>query len=627
MKKTVFYIIACLMIFASCSKGFDAYEGPVEPQSNKQAIQENVEKVFGVTFDPNHDWCSTISGELTIQANSSVKKVQLMVSVRDVSEDSSYDVTPNSMSVLNEVETNGQSSVKLKYDAPKDNLGLYVAFVTDKGYFVRKVSGNSVAFDGPASARTTRALSTGYTLPSGEIVIGKTVESFASQRNWIEGELLYELSDYTAQKMSSPDYSDEYKQLFRDFVLSYFPNGKSYNNLPKVKASSYYNDKVYPITTGDEPIIITPIYKCDCAEKYGNEVYNSDLYYYYFKEEDLNAAADPVAFLEALPKYKAIAFNECFGVKEDNTIGKHGSYALMYFGDGIPSIGTTGSYSFPKGYKIGFMVRAKSTTEGGKKQGELYGDGRLNNSINSYDKCNFKSSVSWSKGEMAVDGPRAAWLTFEDRLLLCWESGTDADFNDVILDVEGGIEGIIPIPDPDYEVYTFCFEDAELGDYDMNDVVIKAVRKNETTVEYSLIACGAHDELCVRNINSGVITDDAEVHALFGKAPGVFINTENGAEYIAPITVTKKVAKSFSFLDSASLPYIYDKTTKRTVHLSEKGEDPHGIMIPNNFLYPTEHTCIKNAYPQFNNWGENPITSTLWYSIANGVSGKVYTHE
>ena len=33
--------------------------------------------------------------------------------------------------------------------------------------------------------------------------------------------------------------------------------------------------------------IISPFYKQDGAPKWGPEVYNSDLYYYYFKEEDL----------------------------------------------------------------------------------------------------------------------------------------------------------------------------------------------------------------------------------------------------------------------------------------------------------------------------------------------------
>ena len=380
-----------------------------------------------------------------------------------------------------------------------------------------------------------------------------------------------------------------------------------------MKASGYYNEKVYPITTGEDPIVITPVYKCDQAQRWGNEVYYSDLYYYYFKEENLGA--DPVAYLESLPKYKAIPFKQCFLANEDDVIGKHGSFALLYYGDGTPDIGTKGSYQFPKGYQIGFMVRAQTSVEGGKKQGEVYGDGRLNNYINTNVNFNFRSS------NLGEDGPRVAWLSLNEKLLMCWESGTDSDFNDVILDVEGGIEPFTSIPDLDPEVYTYCFEDTELGDYDLNDIVIKATRVSETTVQYSIIACGAYDELYVRNINSGVITDDAEVHALFGVAPQQFINT-SGSEYRTPVSVSKTVSKSFSFLDPATQPYIYDKTTNTTVRLSEKGEDPHGIMIADDFEYPLEKICIKDAYPQFNSWGQNPINSVRWYNTS--AASRIY---
>ena len=47
--------------------------------------------------------------------------------------------------------------------------------------------------------------------------------------------------------------------------------------------------------------------------------------------------------------------------------------------------------------------------------------------------------------------------------------------------------------------------------------------------------------------------------------------------------------------------------------MSEKGQDPHGIMIPYDFAYPKEKVCIKNAYGQFMNWGQNPVSSTDWY--------------
>ena len=56
--------------------------------------------------------------------------------------------------------------------------------------------------------------------------------------------------------------------------------------------------------------------------------------------------------------------------------------------------------------------------------------------------------------------------------------------------------------------------------------------------------------------------------------------------------------------------------------MSQKGEDPHGIMIPSDFAYPKEHVCIKDAYTEFNNWGESTVSSTDWY--LNPVDDKVF---
>ena len=328
---------------------------------------------------------------------------------------------------------------------------------------------------------------------------------------------------------------------------------------------------------------------------------NSDLYYYYYKDADI-AGKDAVQYIERLPKYKAIQFDQC--IAADDEIKKHASYALVYWGDGVPDENTVGNYQFPEGYRIGFMVRAKTTAEGRKKQGELYGDGRLNNYINNYG--NFKSS------KLGTDGPRSCWMTVNGRMLLCFESGTDTDFNDIILEVEGGVDPIIYIPELEETTYTFCFEDTELGDYDMNDVVIKAKRINETTVEWTVVACGAYDKLQVKNINGAVINDDVEVHSLFGVDNLTYVNTVSGVIY-EPVSDQVTVSKTFSFLDEDSQPYIFDVTTGKTVKLSKRGEDPHGIMIPKDFRWPREKVCIKNAYLQFNSWGENQVTSTDWY--------------
>ena len=508
MKKMTTFAAIGLLVLASCSKSTDLYQPPVEPEIptpvtpaepeiTQEDINANVQKVFGVTFDPNHDWNSTISGEVKIIANSTIKKVQVLVCVSEIDEDGE---TVTSMNIMNEAELNGATTITLNYEAPKDNLGIYVAFIDGNKKIFKKVEGNTANIADAPKTRgedwdLTKELN--LTLPSGEYKIAGSVESYASQRGWNPGEQLYYMNSYEDQAMAAEEgYSDEFTATFRGMILSYF--GNKQNNLPLVKASGYYNDKAYPFTTGHQPIIISPVYKSDKATTYGNEVWNSDLYYYYFKEEDLANASDQVAFLKSLPKYKALAFKDYFGETEDDVIRKSSSYALLYYGDGTPEVGTKGDYNFPKGYKIGFMVRAKTDfVENGKarKQGELYGDGRLNNEINSYNDCNFKSSL------LGTDGPRLAYLALNGRKYMCWESGTDRDFNDVIIEIECGLEvPEIPI-EPEYETYTYCFEDTKVGDYDLNDVVIKAKRLSETRVEYSIVACGAYDELYVKNIN------------------------------------------------------------------------------------------------------------------------------
>ena len=45
-------------------------------------------------------------------------------------------------------------------------------------------------------------------------------------------------------------------------------------------------------------------------------------------------------------------------------------------------------------------------------------------------------------------------------------------------------------------------------------------------------------------------------------------------------------------------------------------------MIPDNFKYPTERVCVKDAYKEFNNWGQNSVSYTNWYT--KPVDGKVY---
>ena len=420
------------------------------------------------------------------------------------------------------------------------------------------------------------------------------------------------------------------------------------NNLDKIRHSNFSTYENYPLTTGDDPIILAPVFKNDSIYK---EITYCDLYYYYFKESDLKNATDPVQFIKDLPKYKAVDLK--YAVKnsdesyqgqglENREVKRFMGLALVFWGDGTPDVGTTGTFNFPPDYKIGFLTRSRDSEKNvahdkDKRQGELYGDNRMNAFINFHG--HFASSGLGEKD------PRMAWFWCNNLAYLMCETGSDADFNDMVYQVIGGV---LPPPpnDPDVAEYLFCFEDRSLGDYDLNDVVIKGTRLDETHVKWTLMATGANDELYIQNIKDEngeqgqYINNETEVHKIFGSDERVFINTVKGGLYKEPVSETFVVNKDFSFLDPFNQPYIKDMTTGgNTIYLAKRGEDPHAIMVPcdlpekalaafyegkeldpefnpdfKEFYYPLEKVCVKDAYLNFNDWGaENSILSTVWY--------------
>ena len=162
------------LILSSCVKGFDGTEPEPtpEPTPNQgvtdEEIKEHAESILGFTIPANQDWNSTTSGAVTINVTSAVKKVSVMALVAQTDEEGE---TYNSMTILNQAETNGQSSVTLNYDVPQKNEGLYVAFYTADGCSYKKVDGTSVSFD-QAPAKT-RGITRTVSLPTGTFAIGK----------------------------------------------------------------------------------------------------------------------------------------------------------------------------------------------------------------------------------------------------------------------------------------------------------------------------------------------------------------------------------------------------------------------------------------------------------------------
>lgn len=608
MKKNVLFV-AGLLLMASCSHDMDF-------PTQEDAVKTNVEKIFGVTFDPNQDWCTTQNGKVTITINNpelkDVEKVQILTASPFGNGDA------NGALSLNEKKISFGQSVTLNYDAPKMYSRLYAACIKKNGeYFVKgfNMGEQNVVFTSNTVNARTRSEAGGFDLDAlvsrlpKDIVLEEPEASYNNIRNWNgwENDLLYHLPKTfeATQCLTISDYTDDYRDDLYDMIFNGYLQNKK-DNIDKIKNSVYYmSNNNYPFATGSDPIILAPIYKNDGIY---HEIENCDIYYYYFKQETIEGMSDAeqVQYLKNLPKYKAVElYTSIVDPHEmiNDKIKRETAYTLIFWGDGTPTPGQTkGEYKFPEGYKIGFMLRSIDTEEHHNdpkvkdmRDGELYADGRLNVDINSFG--HFKTSG------LQGENPRMAWFWANNRKYLCCESGSDKDFNDIVFEVLGGIM-VPPPPTIDKNKYTFCFEDTPVGDYDLNDVVIRAYREDATHVVWQVVACGALDEVYIKNINGDIINEETEVHQLFGKSGKVFINTEKKKPETLFVEETVEVDENFSFLNKNYQPYIYDRTNMVETRLSINGQDPHAIMVPYEFRYPLERICIKNAYPYFTYWAQ-----------------------
>ncbi|MBQ9231919.1 MAG: hypothetical protein IJ190_12205 [Prevotella sp.] len=188
-------------------------------------------------------------------------------------------------------------------------------------------------------------------------------------------------------------------------------------------------------------------------------------------------------------------------------------------------------------------------------------------------------------------------------------------------------------------VYTFAFEDQiYAGDYDLNDVVLKitphVVRSGSkiTAIDYDqldvkLVASGAtfkiHAFIGQRDedgkpVDGAVaLFDGKEIHDAFGKynaasgATQSMINTGNGKAITAePVTCTIATPANIKSTDAdgnTTLDFsqldIWIWVNKGTGSQSEaviayKDEKkwPYAVMIPNDWAWPTERTCVTEAY-------------------------------
>ena len=667
MKKILSIAVLSALALGSCTKMPEYVEQEEFPELSKEQIDQNVQNVFGTTFDPNHDWSCTTTSTVSITANANldnIVKVQILTDSPFLNDEAK---------VLNETAANKGDVVELTYDAPDTSEQLVAACVDNKGnYYIQVFDAGqkSVSF---ASLRSMTRASSSEIPNIASIKLKSPVLSFNARRTregdvckikddtntareysewknsgW-ENDYLWELANGNTfdngwlkgdngdiyRTINGFDSDDEKKNV--EFMINSYlqksggtiqTNGKR-NNLPNIRSSANFTqNNNYIYTDGKNPVTLIPVHINT------TEYSKNNIYYYYFKPDEIPADMSEVDYIKSLPKYKAI--NIWKATPSVGRVFRDKEFLLPFYKESPKEGSTEAQAIFPAGYKIGFLNRKyASDAIDNCQNGCTYGDGRLNYEVN-HIRGHYNSAIDSNleplgrqvgkystKDGMTYTDPRIAIFTANKKTYLCFEDGADCTFCDMIIEIGSGTEQL----DENIEVgnctYTYCFEDRQDGDYDMNDVVIKAKRIDETHILFSLEACGAYDELYLRNIDGKVLNGNTEIHALFGVSTESFVNTEEG-QRLSPIQETIVVNPNFSLANPDQQVYIYNKTTNKNIYLSKQGDaDPHGLLIPYDYQYPLEKQSIHKAYKDFINWGKVSSKYKSWYT--DPVTGEIYT--
>ena len=229
------------------------------------------------------------------------------------------------------------------------------------------------------------------------------------------------------------------------------------------------------------------------------------------------------------------------------------------------------------------------------------------------------------------------------------EDGDNWDYNDRMFWMPYGADRVekaegLPVPPEPSEpkVWTYVWEDKDYGDYDLNDCVIEVQenKNDRTKLDITLVALGGARQLWLGfdNKNAKTYKDytpvwNKELHSLLGVATGTLVNT--GRASAKPVTITLPKPEGFDFQtcsfvlgakhsDEDKNMMDYDNDFYY-IKIATVGQDPHGIVIPEKWQWPTETTCIKDAYPQFNTWSADHTKAQDWYKYP--VSGKVVKRD
>lgn len=249
--------------------------------------------------------------------------------------------------------------------------------------------------------------------------------------------------------------------------------------------------------------------------------------------------------------------------------------------------------------------------------------------------------VVHGNNDLSDDMNHATCFSVNDNNYLAFDTGNKWDYFDRVFLITGGgkpapkadVQPLVPTP----QIWTYVWEDKDFGDYDMNDCVIEVQEhaNDASQITVTLVALGG-----ARNLWLGFDSKTAktykdykpvisqELHSVLGMSVGTLVNT--GRAKADPVVIydgpkpegfdfqTCSFVLGAMFKDDQKGIYTNDYYY---IHIATAGQDPHGIVIPGKWLWPTEQTCIKDAYPEFNTWASDRTKSQDWYKYP--APGKV----
>lgn len=256
-------------------------------------------------------------------------------------------------------------------------------------------------------------------------------------------------------------------------------------------------------------------------------------------------------------------------------------------------------------------------------------DSNMKISIKGKDCLNLpKFAAAVRGGYLPVNGSALkSWVKFKE---------SDGYYSDWIVTIteakrlEGETETHnVPPYESSPQIYTYAFEDTYMGDYDLNDVVLK-VWEESGKLKIQLCASGASKSLYVY-YNDSPLFQGAEVHSLLGAPAGKFVNTgvTDGEKFYSGTPDTTKIDKPAGF-DYATAGFNIrwgNKTEAESIKLTTRsdspiGEAPYAVCIPADWEWPLEWVKVSDAYTGFSSYAADPSSNEEWYK--SPTEGKTY---